>query len=323
MLCRGKSIDSTEGKSIMSNESLIGLTELECAIKKHATFIVLNEHRTFSFLDFLNFKVDGREYSMTHGTFRNKISKLRDMKIFELAYNSGIAFYTLTGIKITRKLMTPSHIGIHHQQLLQRIRRVPNIKKHPLYKLIKHHPFNEAAIHDIHLKFTVVGLWPILSKGTDANNSVKSINSSSLTNNNVNVNRNSETLCILETDPHSKDIRLERRVINDLDVQLTVHHTDTVTVVIGCSCAPIIVDECGVIRLSEALATIEEELSQLVDQCNDSNHIYNSVEDVSYSKVHVPNHMSWIVTRWDFGVDGLITYTGPQFFFRWDPPRMY
>jgi imidazoleglycerol phosphate dehydratase HisB len=190
-----------------------------------------------------------------------------------------------------------------------------------LYKLIKHHPFDKGAVHDIHLKFNVVGLWSILSKSTVGTaNSVESTNGGIINSVNMNSNakENSKSLCILETDPYSKDIRLERRVINDLDIQVTVHHTDTVTVIIGCSFAPIITDETGVIRLSDALATIEEELSQLIARCDDNgNHVNNSVGGVSYSKVDVPNHMCWIVTRWDFGVDGLITYTGPQFFFSW------
>lgn len=58
-------------------------------------------------MDFLNFEVDGREYTMTHGTFRNKISKLRDMGIVELAYNSGIAFYTLRGVRLGKTGANP------------------------------------------------------------------------------------------------------------------------------------------------------------------------------------------------------------------------
>ncbi len=58
-------------------------------------------------------------------------------------------------------------------------------------------------------------------------------------------------------------------------------------------------------------------LTELEGAMKKHNHVKYSVADVSYSKVDVPNHTSWIVTRWDFGVDGLITYTGLQFFFRW------
>ena len=43
---------------------------------KYISHIVLEEHRPFSYQDFLRFEVDGKEYRMQHGTFRNKISQL-------------------------------------------------------------------------------------------------------------------------------------------------------------------------------------------------------------------------------------------------------
>lgn len=45
-------------------------------MRKHMRHTVLNEHRPFSYLDFLTFEVDGKEYHMSHGTFRNKISAM-------------------------------------------------------------------------------------------------------------------------------------------------------------------------------------------------------------------------------------------------------
>ena len=120
-------------------------------------------------------------------------------------------------------------------------------------------------------------------------------------------NSNSNSTSSITPDPYSQDIRLKKRVINTLEIQVTVHHTDTVTIVIGCSNAPIAVDVYGVVRLSEALAEIEEELNTMIEQhASDTN-----------SKIEIPNHMGWIVTRWDFGIDALITYTGKQFFFSW------
>ena len=120
-------------------------------------------------------------------------------------------------------------------------------------------------------------------------------------------NSNSNRTPNISIDPYSQDIRLESRVINTLEIQVTVHHTDTVTIVIGCSNAPIAVDVNGVIRLSEALAEIEDELNSMTEQdASDTN-----------PKIEIPNHMAWIVTRWDFGIDGLITYTGEKFFFSW------
>jgi hypothetical protein len=261
------------------------LTELEVAMKKHMECIISDEHRPFSYQDFLYFEVDGIEFTMPHGTFRNKISKLSRLGIVELAYNSGIAFYTLKGVKIGKQAttsMTPNYIGV--QVLLQHVRRVPNIKKHLLYKCIKHHPFDKAAVHDLHLKFTAAGLWSKLSSHS-TNNSTSAV----------------------QLEPYSKALLFRKRIINELEIQIAVHHSDTVTVVIGCSSAPIVVDVSGIIRLSEALAEIEDELNTLIDQqASDTN-----------SKIEIPNHMSWIVTRWDFGMDALVTYTGKQFFFSW------
>ena len=262
------------------------LTELEDAMLMHTESIIRDDHRPVSFLDFMHFEMEGREFTMTHGTFRNKISKLRKEGIVELAYNYGIAFYTLKGVKIGKQIatsMTGNHIGV--QVLLQHVHRIPNIKKHPLYKCIKNHPFDKAAVHDLQLKFIAAGLWSILFGNNSNSNSTSSITPG----------------------PYSQDIRLKKRVINTLEIQVTVHHTDTVAIVIGCSNAPIAVDVYGVVRLSEALAEIEEELNTMIEQhASDTN-----------SKIEIPNHMSWVVTRWDFGIDALITYTGKQFFFSW------
>ena len=62
----------------------------------------------------------------------------------------------------------------------------------------------------------------------------------------------------------SKDIPLKKQEINDLDIKVTIHHTDTVSAVIGCSSSPVILDITGVIiRLSNALAIIRERLCKL------------------------------------------------------------
>jgi hypothetical protein len=135
----------------------------------------------------MHFEVDGREYTMTHGTFRNKISKLREQGFVEFAYNSGIAFYTLKGVKIGKQAatsMTGNRIGV--QVLLKHVHRIPNIKKHPLYKCIKHHPFDKAAVHDVQLKFTAAGLWSIL------------------------FGHNSNSTSGITPDPYSQDIRLKK-----------------------------------------------------------------------------------------------------------------
>jgi hypothetical protein len=54
--------------------------------------IVYTENKPFSYRDFMEFEVDGKAFKMTHGTFRNKISRLKKSGKVELAYNAGTAF---------------------------------------------------------------------------------------------------------------------------------------------------------------------------------------------------------------------------------------
>ena len=49
------------------------MTELDDAIEEHMAYLVLVEHKPFSYKDFLSFEVNGKAYKMSHGTFRNKI----------------------------------------------------------------------------------------------------------------------------------------------------------------------------------------------------------------------------------------------------------
>jgi hypothetical protein len=89
------------------------MTELDYTMAKHIAYIVFQEHRPFSYRDFLHFEVDGSEYRMTHGTFRNKVSSLRKKGEVELAYPSHPCFYTLKNVHFGRpKLMTDNHMGL-------------------------------------------------------------------------------------------------------------------------------------------------------------------------------------------------------------------
>lgn len=83
------------------------MSDLDNAMLEHIAFLVLSEKKPFSFNDFLYFRVDERDYGMTHGTFRNKISKLIKENKVEWYYTSGCAFYTLKGYNF-RKPMTPN-----------------------------------------------------------------------------------------------------------------------------------------------------------------------------------------------------------------------
>jgi hypothetical protein len=126
------------------------MSELDDAMREHMDYIVLHENKPFSFKDFLCFEEDGKEYRMRHGTIRNKLLAFRKKGIIEPDYNSGIAFYTLAGIRFGRP-MTPNHTGvtISHND--------------PVYNMIKNLPMDKQSIHDIHLKFKAPNIYKTFS----------------------------------------------------------------------------------------------------------------------------------------------------------------
>lgn len=105
------------------------------------------EKRPFCYHDFLSFTVDEIDYSMKHGTFRNKISQLIKKGEVERLYNSGITFYTLKGHHFN-KPMTVDHTMVHN---------------HPLYRVLQNLPLGKRSIHDIRLKFKAPEIWKIVS----------------------------------------------------------------------------------------------------------------------------------------------------------------
>jgi hypothetical protein len=244
------------------------MSKLDEAMLKHMRHIVLNEYRPFSYLDFLTFEVDGREHLMSHGTFRNKVSALVKRGQVEVVSYSPQGFYTLRGVNFAA-----NHTGVAAQLSTSRSlnsaltgQPFRYLNNNPVYRLIQNIPFDNSALHDIRLRFTVQGIWAVLS----TSNAI---------------------------DPVSKDIRLISQEINALDIKVTVHHTDTVSVVIGCSYTPVAVDVAGVIRLSNALTIIEEKLA--------------------IGSLRIPNHMDWIVTMWHFGADASVEYKGDMFHASW------
>ncbi|MFZ0511527.1 MAG: hypothetical protein WAM14_07970, partial [Candidatus Nitrosopolaris sp.] len=80
------------------------MTKLDDAMRKHIRYLVLKERRPFSFGDFLDFEVDGSQYHMSRGIFRNKVSDLLKKGDVEVAHYSSVAFYTLKGVKFTKQL---------------------------------------------------------------------------------------------------------------------------------------------------------------------------------------------------------------------------
>lgn len=238
--------------------------------------LVFLEHRPFSFLDFIpKFDLDGKAYSIDYGTLRNKFLELRRKGEIELDYRTNQAFYTIKGQKFGKqKLMTVNPMG------------VSPLSHDPISKLIARLPFGKNALHDIHLRFEVKGIWTLLS-----------INSA------------------LKIEPVNKDLRLPTLKVKELEIKVTIHKSDTVSVVVGCSYAPIAGDCTGIIRLSNALTRVEEKISRLVERCNDTR-TENRIDSCN-GNLQIPEHTSWIVTMWHFGLDSITEYAGEKFSATW------
>jgi hypothetical protein len=260
------------------------MSELDEAMFKHIDYLVNVERRPFTFKDFVSFYVDGKEYHMKHGTFRNKISILKKLTKVEVVFNSaGLTFYTLKGV-IVGKQIPSNHMGVSYTN--------------PFYHFIKDLILNNNSIHDIHLKFKSKDIWSIFSFSSNPTFKLNSI---------------------------SKDIRLGRWKIIDNNsnntyviVLVTVHRTNTVTVVIGCSCNPFPLDISGIIDLSNVLARIEERINMLI-QTTVNDIIFNnkSIGEEELPQINIPSYKEWIVCQWHFGADSVVEYSGEKFSMKW------
>jgi len=144
-------------------------------------------------------------------------------------------------------------------------------------------PADKHALHDIRFRFKVDNVW----------NTITTIHPE------------------LEPNAKSKDISLEPIVTHDLTIKTTIHHTDTVSVMVACSLNPIAVDVNGLVRLSNALTRVEERLLRYIGCAP-------LTLSLSSASSPIPDHDSWIVTMWHFGTDSLSEYTGEKFERTWE-----
>jgi hypothetical protein len=274
------------------------MSKLDAAMEKHMNYIVFTEHKPFSYRDFQTLEVDGKNQNIANGTFRNKISQLIKAGKVEREYISGLAFYTIKGAHFGRRKhnsarmvmtqpMTPNHMEVSSVTAVTDSASSSIIDPNPnphrtICNIIQELPLNNNAVHDIHLKFHVQDIWTIISSSSSN----------------------------YKPDSKSKDIALPVLNVNNLKIRTTIHRTDTVTVVVACSNAPIVTDTPGIIRLSNALTKVEERLSRIVDECG------KSIAG-GYESLPIPEHDTWIVTMWHFGHDGSNEYTGQKYCSTW------
>src|SRR5262245_8563013 len=179
--------------------------KLSHAMKVRIAEIVTIEGRPFSCKDFLHFKVNGQTYRMSPGTIRNKLMEFKRKDVIKLVYKSGTAFYTIPGKEFNKSIMmTPNHMGV---TTTSTVIDDSLLKQTPIYRWLKNRPTEKQALHNIRLVLNVAGIWNVVS---------------SVYPNTIN--------------PYNKDIILPAKLFfNYLDVTVTIHHTDTVSVAVSCS----------------------------------------------------------------------------------------
>lgn len=307
------------------------------------------EQRPFSYIDFLEFKVDGNSYRMTHGTFRNKISILMKRGKVGWICDSPQGFYIIKGSEQNlNSVTTDDHTGVNlhshpffkdkvvyqSHDLVNEImfdgtpRRVENsrlITNNPLYRHIQGIPFGQRSVHDIRLNFNASGIWDKVSNAitseVDGGLKIKMSN-----------------LQGPKIESQSKDISFSTVRLDNLDIKVRIHKNDKVSVIVGCSHTPVVVDIEGTKRLSNALSLIEKELTRLLflekdtvdfDARKNWNRLKLQNENLRASGIEssiefvptaltIPRHMDWIVTMWHFGVDSVHEYSGQKFNCRWE-----
>jgi hypothetical protein len=80
-----------------------------------------------------------------------------------------------------------------------------------------------------------------------------------------------------------------------IDVTVTIHRTDIVSIAISCSFRPIVINIPDILQLCEALTRTEISLAN----CSDS--------------IPIPRYTKWIVKMWHFGVDTIDEYGKEEF----------
>ena len=251
---------------------IVGWTKdgsLERAILTHMYHINKVEGRPTSFIDFQQFEVYGKKFVVAHGTFRNKVSAWIKRGIVRLVFNSKLGFYALTGVLLpSDKMMTRNDTGISPVTSVTPVIASIESTEH-LLRYLKTLDSTVCGIHDIHTKFVVPDIYKIMSSSPKYSRLIN---------------------------PVSKDIRLEAEYYDDMCLRTTIHRTDTVTVIVGCTNLPIILDERGITRLSCALTRVEERISRKLDECG-------ALLQGGYERIPIPDYKTWQVTLWHFGKD--------------------
>ena len=114
-------------------------------------------------------------------------------------------------------------------------------------------------MHNIRLTFQSIGIWDIFSKVYQD---------------------------LIEY--NSQDIKLQPlKFFNYIDITITIHHTDTVSVAVACSSRPIVIDANDILLVYEALTRTETYLSSIIASNCTSDDNCSSTITIPYTDGHL------------------------------------
>jgi hypothetical protein len=259
------------------------MSELDDAMLERMIHIVYDEHKPFSYLDFIDL--------MKPKTYRNKVSKLKKDGIVELDIKSIPAFYTLKGCKFG-KSGTPTHTVVF-----------PLNNNDPLYKTLQNLPFGSHSIHDIRLRFNVPNIYETLTlKGSRYS---------------FNFPRNT-TSGDIPIPSFFKDNAIVRIIIHKTDVVSVIIgcskqpiplDTDGLIRFFGL----LVRAEERLQFLLSSLFLLDDNQAGIPFPVTMTMTTTTAATTASATTTVIPQYQSWIITMWHFGRDTLIEYNGAKF----------
>jgi hypothetical protein len=230
---------------------------------EHMAYLNFSEGEPFSFLNFVSFDVGERHYSPDYGTIRNILCKFRKEGKIKKYGKSRPAFYQLMESNLGKKSMTVTHTeGI-------------NVISHndPLYNRLNTLPMGQRSIHDIRIRFTAPHFHEAYAMNTT-----------------------------YHEENYNGDIRVPWWKINNATIQVRIHKTNTVSIILACSQEPFPLDFSGITAFFTTLGQIRGRLVGTMES------IYS--QDINLIQKCVPSLSDRIIRMWHFGRDSLIEYSG-------------
>jgi hypothetical protein len=163
------------------------------------------------------FEVNGSQYNPKYGTIKNIFSKFMKQGKIKYYCKSKPVFFELMESNLGKKSMTVTHT--------EGLTVISN--NDPFYETLKNLPMDKQSIHDIRIRFTAPNIYEAFAINT-----------------------------IFPEEKYSGDIRLPYWNINNATIQIRIHKTNTVSVILACSQEPFPLDYSGILAFFTTLGKI-------------------------------------------------------------------